>query len=68
VVLVFTLSIRLRRGEVETMRKIGCSRRFVSGLLAGEALVVFLAALGVAGLLTLLTATFAESLIRAVIV
>ncbi|MHC4450281.1 MAG: ABC transporter permease [Planctomycetota bacterium] len=68
VILVFTLSIRLRRGEVETMRKIGCSRRFVGGLLAGEALVVFLVALGVAGLLTLLTATFAESLIRAVIV
>jgi putative ABC transport system permease protein len=68
VILVFALSIRLRRNEVETMRKIGCSRRFVGGLLAGEAAVVLLAAVAVAATLTLLTATFAESLIRAVIV
>ena len=56
------------REFVETMRKIGCSRRFVGGLLAGEAAVVLLAAVAVAATLTLLTATFAESLIRAVIV
>jgi putative ABC transport system permease protein len=68
VVLVFLLSIRLRRREMETMRKIGCSRRFVGGLIAGEAAVVLVAAALVAALLTILTAGFAESLIRALIV
>ena len=68
VILVFLLSIRLRRGEMATMRKLGCSRRFVLSLLAGEAAVVTGAALIVAALLTLLTASLAESLIRALIV
>jgi len=68
VVLVFLLSVRLRRREMETMRKIGCSRRFVAGLLAGEAAAVLLGAGVLAGLLTWLTAGFAESLIRALIV
>jgi hypothetical protein len=53
---------------METMRKIGCSRRFVGGLIAGEAAVVLVAAALVAALLTILTAGFAESLIRALIV
>jgi len=68
VALVFALSVRLRRRERETMRKIGCSRRFVGELLAGEALAVLLLAAAVAGVLTLLTAGYAESLIRAMIV
>ncbi|MEM8884549.1 MAG: ABC transporter permease [Planctomycetota bacterium] len=68
VVLVFLLSLRLRRREMETMRKIGCSRGLVAGLVAAEAAGVLAAAALLAGGLVLLTARFADSLIRALIV
>ena len=63
-VLVFLLSLRLRRREIETMHKIGGSRRRVTSVLAGEIVVVL--ALGVlfAGGLTLLTSWFGSALIR----
>ncbi|MHC4955617.1 MAG: ABC transporter permease [Planctomycetota bacterium] len=66
--LVFLLSLRLRRRELETMQRIGCSRRLVAGLICSEAALVFLLALVLAALLTLLTAGYGESLIRGLIV
>jgi len=65
---VFLLSVRLRRRELATMEKIGCSRRFVASVLGGEIATVFLLAAALAGLLTFLTAQFGESLIRRLIV
>jgi putative ABC transport system permease protein len=63
--LVFLLSIRLRRRELETMAKIGAARASVATLLASE--IVFVAALGVAlaAGLTALTSRFGAELIRA---
>ncbi|NIV56793.1 MAG: hypothetical protein GWN48_15150, partial [Actinobacteria bacterium] len=39
-ILVFALSIRLRRRELETMRKIGASRGRMRAVLASEVLLV----------------------------
>ncbi len=66
--LVFLLSIRLRRRELATMEKIGCSRSLVAALVGSEAAIVFAVALALALLLTLLTAWGGESLIRGLIV
>jgi len=65
---VFLLSVRLRRRELATMEKIGCSRRFVAGVLGAEVGIVFALAACAAGALALLTATFGESLIHGLIV
>jgi putative ABC transport system permease protein len=51
--LVFVLSIRLRRREIETIRKIGGSSRRVAGTLVSEILLVVVGGLVIAGGLTL---------------
>ena len=51
-VLVFALSIRLRRREIETMRKIGISGRRMRAVLATEVLLVVVASVCIAGGLT----------------
>ncbi len=65
--LVFGLSLRLRRREIETIVKIGGSRAAVTGLLVSE--VAFVLALGaaLAGLLTGLFARYGGSAIRALL-
>ena len=66
-VLVFLLSVRLRRREMETMAKIGCSRFTLAALLGSEiAAVVAMAAL-FAGTLTWLTRAWGPELIRQLI-
>ncbi len=65
--LVFLLSLRLRRREMETLLRIGASRRRIAALMASEiAGVVGLAAV-LAGLLTWVTATSGAGLIRRLI-
>jgi putative ABC transport system permease protein len=66
-VLVFLLSLRLRRREMETMRKIGCSRWNVASLVGCEILVVFLFSVALAGGFALLTHAFGPSLVRELI-
>jgi zinc transport system substrate-binding protein len=46
--LVMLLSLRLRRGEMETMFKIGCARMTIIWLLATEILIVVVAGLAIA--------------------
>jgi putative ABC transport system permease protein len=46
--LVVLLSLRLRRGEMETMFKIGCARMTIIWLLATEILIVVLAGIAIA--------------------
>jgi|CZKM01.1.fsa_nt_gi putative ABC transport system permease protein len=46
--LVVLLSLRLRRGEMETMFKIGCARMTIIWLLATEILIVVVAGLAIA--------------------
>ncbi len=65
--LVFLLSLRLRRREVETLHKIGASRSSVALLLASE--VVFVLAAGglAAGALTFVVGRFGRAAIRALL-
>ena len=63
-VLVFVLSLRLRKREIETMAKIGGSRVRVAGVLVTEVAVVVLMSVLLAGILTMLTARFASTAVR----
>jgi putative ABC transport system permease protein len=66
VTLVFVLSIRLRRREIETIRKIGGSRRRLSGILAAEILIVVVGGVVMAGVLTAAVSRFGHLAVRAV--
>lgn len=63
--LVFLLSLRLRRREIETMNKIGGSRGKVAALLLSEIVAVLLAGGALAAVLTLLTRHYGEAAVRA---
>jgi len=65
--LVFWLSLRLRRRERLTMFKIGGSRSAVGAVMASEIVVVLLAGVLLAGVLTLLTSQFGSLVIRALV-
>ncbi len=62
--LVFLLSIRLRRREIETLHKIGASRPRVAAVLLSEVVAVAVLGVGLAGLLTLGVSRFGEAAIR----
>jgi len=62
--LVFMLSLRLRKREIETMHKIGGSRKVVFLIMASEMLTVLLIGLLLAGALTVLAEQFGPDLIR----
>lgn len=63
-VLVFVLSIRLRRREIETIRKIGGSSRRLRGMLASEILLVVFGGIIIAGVLTVGVSRFGDLLVR----
>jgi putative ABC transport system permease protein len=65
--LVFLLSLRLRRQEVETLRKIGASRASLATLLASEVVGVLLLAVLLAVLLTVFTHEFGSAAIRSLL-
>jgi putative ABC transport system permease protein len=65
--LVFLLSIRLRRREIETLVKLGASRASVASILAGEMVIVFSLGAVLAVALTALTSRFGASAIRALL-
>jgi putative ABC transport system permease protein len=65
--LVFLLSLRLRRREIETMIKIGGSRLSVAAVLVSEVVVVLALGVVLAGGLTLLISRFGSALIRTLI-
>jgi putative ABC transport system permease protein len=66
-VLVFMLSLRLRRREIETMRKIGGSRRSIAWVMTSEVAVVLVTGVVLATGLTLATSRFGSSAIRTLI-
>lgn len=66
-ILVFLLSIRLRRREITTMRKIGASRLTVLSVLSSEILAVLVISLVLAAGLTVLTAYFGSTFIRTIL-
>jgi putative ABC transport system permease protein len=65
--LVFMLSLRLRRREMETLFKIGGSRAGVGALMASEIGVVLLGGVVVAAGLTFLTSQFGAALVRSLV-
>ena len=66
--LVFFLSFRLRRSEIETMAKIGGARSRIAALLVMEVALVLGIGLAVAGVLTILIERYGEAMIRALVV
>jgi putative ABC transport system permease protein len=66
--LVFLLSLRLRRREVETLVKIGAARATVATVLAAEVVFVLVAGAALAVALTGLMAGFGSQAIRAFLV
>jgi putative ABC transport system permease protein len=66
-ILVFMLSLRLRRREIVTLFKIGGSRLAVGSVMASEIVAVLLSGFVLAGGLTLLTRQWGSLLIRALI-
>jgi putative ABC transport system permease protein len=67
VILVFMLSLRLRRREIETMFKIGGSRVTVGLLMTSEIIGVLVIGILLAGGLTLITRQFGALVIRAIL-
>ncbi|TNF81795.1 MAG: hypothetical protein EP299_01890, partial [Acidobacteria bacterium] len=65
--LVFMLSLRLRRREIETMTKIGGSKLHIGSLLTSEVVAVLVAGVLFAGGLTLVTSQFGAGIIRALL-
>jgi putative ABC transport system permease protein len=63
--LVFLLSLRLRRREIETMTKIGGSRWSVGTILVSEVVAALVLGVLLAGVLTLVTSQFGAGIIRA---
>ena len=62
--LVFALSIRVRRREIETIKKIGGGRQRLATILGAEIVVVILGAVVVAGALTAVVSMFGEQAAR----
>jgi putative ABC transport system permease protein len=62
--LVFALSVRLRRRELETMRKIGASRGRMRAVLASEVLLVVAAGVLIAAALTFAVARLGGVVLR----
>jgi putative ABC transport system permease protein len=65
--LVFLLSLRLRRREIETVVKIGGSRGSVAALLVSEVVVVLALGGVLAAGLTLVVSRFGSSAIRSLL-
>ncbi|UCG73968.1 MAG: ABC transporter permease [Chromatiales bacterium] len=64
IALVFLLSIRLRRAEITTMTRIGAAPGRVAAILGAEILLVLVASLMLAGLLTALATAWGDELFR----
>ncbi len=62
--LVFMLSLRLRRREIDTMLKIGGSRARVASMLLAEVVIVVILSSSLAAVLTLLTWRFGPGIIE----
>lgn len=67
IALVIALSIRLRREEVTTISKMGCSRGAIASMLASQLLIILTVSAVVATALTLLTDAYGRLLVRMLI-
>ncbi len=67
IVLVFILSLRIRRDELETIFRIGCSRMTIVRLLAAEILIIILTSAMLYAVLLWLVQTNSSELVRGLI-
>ena len=67
ITLVFLLSQQLRKGEFNTLLRIGASRGYVSVLVASEISFVFLVSLLFAVVLTLITRYYAMQILQSIL-
>jgi putative ABC transport system permease protein len=67
IVLVVMLSLRLRRREMQTMFKLGCSRSMIAGLLAAELGIIVLVSAAATVALTALTARYVDVILRSLV-
>jgi putative ABC transport system permease protein len=65
--LVIMLSIRLRRRELITMTKMGCSRSAIGSILGSQIAIIVCGSLLLATMLTALVAVYGEELVRQVV-
>ena len=64
--LVFALSIRLRKREIETIRKIGGARKRLTAILCTEIAIVVGAGIGLAALFTIIVSRYGDLLLHVV--
>jgi putative ABC transport system permease protein len=67
VVLVFMLSLRLRRGELLTMTRLGGARWAITSLIAAEIIIVLIMAATVAALLNLALVLWGDTLLNSLV-
>jgi hypothetical protein len=65
--LVIVLSIRLRRAEIVTMSKMGCSRFTIASLLGSQIAIIVSVSLAASTALALLTDAYGSELVRLLI-
>ncbi len=65
--MVIVLSIRLRRAEIETMAKLGCSRFTMTSILGSQIAILLLASLAIAAGLVLITDIYGAEIARMLI-
>jgi putative ABC transport system permease protein len=68
IVLVFSLSLRLRQREITTIFRLGCSRGTLARLLAAEIGLIVIASAVVGGVLLLLLGHYSDVLVRLLLV
>ncbi|MCH8046918.1 MAG: hypothetical protein IID44_24720 [Planctomycetes bacterium] len=61
---MIVLSIRLRRGEIATMSKLGCSRLTIVSILGSQILIILAISAASATVLTLITDAYGPELVR----
>lgn len=67
VALVFVLSLRLRKGEIETIHKLGCSRLMVVELMSAEIGIILLMAGSLTALAVCLVSNYGSTFVRLLI-
>jgi putative ABC transport system permease protein len=68
ILLVFSLSLRLRKGEINTIFKLGCSRMTIVRLLAAEIIIVAIISGMICGILLITVNKYSQDLVRLMIV
>jgi len=64
VILVFTLSLRLRQREIQTIFKIGCSRMTIAKLIAAEILIIVVCSAFLCGIMMVAVQSISNDIVR----